>query len=174
MITNSVHAPLACALGLLWALGGCGHQSGPSSASDQSAPADGNDNDGVVEVPAKIAGSTAVGFEPNTPPPWPKGNCITVKPDADVGGRQPDGAVDDGWHVGNMHGENFSAFVAQAGMKTIKVLPIDGRYCLIVDSRVPREWFLSEPCETCVPALTRDKMRGQAKYFRESDQTSKE
>src|SRR3954469_22153516 len=61
-----------------------------------------------LRVPTQVVSSTLVGFFPRTPPPWPEGNCFGLSP-LPVSRRAE--SHDRGWHVANMHHENFEEIV---------------------------------------------------------------
>jgi hypothetical protein len=148
-------------MGLLFVVVGCQDQLEPDATDPNEAIASLNPTDAalVVRVPAKATETTLVGMLSKNPPPWVKGNCIKVSP-------TPELREAERWHVANMHGENFNAFVAKVSIKAIRVLPFEGRYCLIVDPRVPREWFLDVPCDQCVRGPVRDKITSYPQFFR--------
>ena len=91
---------------------------------------------------------TEVMYQHDGPPPWPKGNCFALS-------ENPQSPDVPHFQVANMHAENFGRLVRDLGLETIEIRRIGDRHCLITDSRVPREWFLDRPCETCTPAAIR-------------------
>jgi hypothetical protein len=54
-----------------------------------------------------------------------------------------------GWQLVNMHAENFHEVVKRLGLKSLELGLLTNHGCLVVDSRVPRSWFLSRPCTKC-------------------------
>jgi len=44
-----------------------------------------------------------------------------------------------------MHAENFSEIVRRRNLETVAIVVLDKNNCLIVDARIPREWFRQKP-----------------------------
>jgi hypothetical protein len=110
-------------------------------------------------VPARAGMVTTVAHDLTPPPPWRDGNCFTMHPLPRP--RQIGTNIDLGHHVANMHFENFEEIVKRLGLKRVLV-EFDGRFLLVVDSRIPRDWLLEKPCPSCIFAPTRDALL--AKY----------
>jgi hypothetical protein len=76
-----------------------------------------------------------------------------------------------GLHVLNMYAENFGRIVKQKlWLPIVQVKRVGEQHCLIVDERVPRAWFLEEPCPSCTPPSVMAELRSSqvARYFRRS------
>lgn len=89
---------------------------------------------------------TEVGYVWNSPPPWPEGNCLSLYPTGISSGVS--------YHVVNMHAENFGAIVRKLGLNRVQVriVPVGAsKKLLIIDPRIPREWFLATGCPLCAP-----------------------
>jgi hypothetical protein len=86
---------------------------------------------------------TAMGFHHTNPPPWPRGNHLTLASKTNVDSGLPPGE----WRLLNMHAENYAELIKRRRFKTLEfgLMPDPDRRCFVVDSRVPREWFLAEP-----------------------------
>ena len=56
-----------------------------------------------------------------------------------------------GYHVANMHFENFEEVVRRLGLKMVEVEHIGGCF-LVVDPRVPRRWLRERPWRDATPA----------------------
>jgi hypothetical protein len=106
-----------------------------------------------LEVPARAGMVTMVAFDWKPPPPWRKGNCFTLSPLPQP--RQIGRNIGFGHHVANMHWENFQEIVKRLGLKRVLV-EFDGRFFLVVDSRIPHGWLLKKPCPSCIFTPTRD------------------
>src|SRR5262245_68705 len=112
-------------------------------------------------LPARVAGSTQVGYTSEGPPPWPKGNCFWLSHD-------PRDRAAPQFHVANMHAENFERVVSDLGLETVEVLLVSEGHCLVVDPRIPRAWLRDVPCETCTPPAVRQRLRDRhAGQFRQ-------
>ena len=110
-----------------------------------------------LRVPTQALSVTLVGFDPKTPPPWPVGNCFELSP-LPLSRRR--GRPDiRGYHVANMHHENFAEVVKRLGLDTVEV-EVRGGCFLVVDPRIPRQWLRERPCPTC----TRDPNSFWAKH----------
>ena len=106
-----------------------------------------------LEVPARPQMVTAVGFNRDSPPPWRTGNCFDLSPVPLS--RRTEKNLCPGYHVANMHRENFQEIVKRLGLKRVLV-EFDGQVFLVVDSRIPRDWLREQPCLHCISAPMRD------------------
>jgi hypothetical protein len=102
-----------------------------------------------LRVPTRALSVTLVGFLSKTPPPWPEGNCLALspRPPSRWAGR-PDIR---GYHVANMHYENFEEVVKRLGLDAVAV-EVRGGCFLVVDPRIPRRWLRERPCPSCTRA----------------------
>jgi hypothetical protein len=117
-----------------------------------------------LRVPTQPLCVTAVGFFRRTPPPWPAGNCFELSPLPLSRRAKP--MLAQGYHVANMHYENFEEVVKRLGLKAVEVEYIGGCF-LVVDTRIPRRWRREGPCPTCIPASIRDALlKKHAEKFR--------
>jgi hypothetical protein len=108
------------------------------------------ENDETLTVPVVVAEQTLVGFSHTGPPPWPRGNCLSLMPRK----------------VANMHAENFKEAVKKFQLETVKILPIGDGHCVIVDERIPKQWLLEKPCRLCTPeSLRRELEKSHADRF---------
>jgi len=119
--------------------------------------------------------ATCVGFFHNTPPPWPRGNCLTFEKDAAEFSPEPFTFADGvSWRIVNIHAENFYEITRRLGITAVEAAvfhrdfgdrvhllsrepvqfqttTVDYGDCVITDERIPREWFRSAPCTACFP-----------------------
>jgi hypothetical protein len=112
--------------------------------------------------------STCIAFFRNSEPPWRHGNYLTF--------RFPEPQLRDGkevhasWQVVNMHADNFGEITRRLKLRSVEVRVLhtaylagnkfidathsehpfteDRGYALIVDKRIPRQWFLGETSES--------------------------
>lgn len=96
--------------------------------------------------------TTALGFKYNTPPPWPRGNRLSLTADP-----HPASSAE-WWLILNMHAENFGELSGRLGWETVEVLPVGPRRCLIVDPRVPSEWLLDGPLDVGLTPNPQDEL----------------
>jgi hypothetical protein len=124
-------------------LGGyCTGQSPGTAGSENRHQEDGEMRRVTVDLSAPLWWSvTAMGFLHTNPPPWPRGNHLTLisKTNADSG--LPEGE----WALVNMHAENYAEIIKLRQFKTLEFGLMPDHRCFVVDSRVPQEWFLDEP-----------------------------
>ena len=112
-----------------------------------------------MALPVRSRFTTAVGYNHTGPPPWPSGNCFWLYPD-------PTGQAGPRFHVDNMHAENFERLVRDLGLETVEVLCVSPGHCVVVDPRIPREWFRQAPCNHCVQPPLRDQLQERyAEWF---------
>ncbi len=126
-----------------------------------------------IQYFAKPGMQTSMLYKRNgSPPPWPNGNRVRVLPKVDTEGKMVPPSLyehipakessptskgasrkrfDLGWTVLNMHGENLKEIMKIKGMEMVKVEPLSTNHCLVVDERIPRNWFLTYPY-TSLPA----------------------
>ncbi len=102
-------------------------------------------------IPPIRGTTTLVGYISKRPTPWPRGNCFEMSPWP----RKPGVILGKERHVLNMHAENFEEIVKKLGLKTVEVQNVGG-FFLVVDPRIPREWFKESPCRHCVRAGVAD------------------
>ena len=118
-----------------------------------------------LRVPTQAGSITLVGYFHRTPPPWPTGNCFALSPHP----RRPGQSDSRGYHVTNMHHENFEEVVKRLRLKMVEVEHIGGCF-LVVDPRIPRRWLLEGPCAMCTPSTVADAaLAKHADKFREPD-----
>ncbi len=86
----------------------------------------------VLMLPTDPAWCHLVDYRHDGPPPWPRGNSMWLGANL----FHPRGL----W-VGNMHAENFDAAVGQFKLETVQVRRIGKNGCVIIDPRIPPEWF---------------------------------
>ena len=108
-------------------------------------------------VPARVFMMTLMGFQHRTPGPWPDGNNFSLAPRSGwimcgpIGRFVREYAPNDltggsmGWSVVNMTAENYSEIVRQLKIESVEILILDKHTCLVVDARIPREWFRQLP-----------------------------
>ena len=84
---------------------------------------------------------TAMAFQHTNPPPWPRGNYLGLSSKTNATSGLPPG----GWGLVNMHAENYTEIIRRRHLKTLEFGLVADHRCFVVDSRVPREWFLAEP-----------------------------
>jgi hypothetical protein len=96
-----------------------------------------------LSVPAVVGMSTLVGYSRKSPPPWTSGNCFEL-----TAGAQDRRDPAEGFHVINMHAENFKEIVKLLALKDVEVELVGGQF-LVVDRRITRRWFREKPCPTC-------------------------
>jgi hypothetical protein len=111
--------------------------------------------------------STAVGYRYTNRPPWPEGNCVTLKSKTNGVSGLPAGH----WGLVNMHAENYGQLVKRRGFKSLELGLLADQRCIVVDARVPQEWFLSRPCTKCYSLERRQSLKVQfGEYFRKERQ----
>ena len=117
-----------------------------------------------VQVSVTNTRSTLIGFTRKSPAPWDTGNNLSFhfgKPQ--VPGQNKEEVS---WRVVNMHAENFFEITRRLKISAVEVhvwhtdrlattiqevgqperpLTIDQGYAVVTDSRIPRNWYLSEP-----------------------------
>ena len=95
----------------------------------------------TVELPALSGITTAIGFHYTNPPPWPSGNYLVLSSKTNADSGLPPGE----WRLANMHAENYHEIIKRRDFQTLEFGLMPDHRCFVVDSRVPREWFLTEP-----------------------------
>ena len=106
-----------------------------------------------LEVPARPQMVTAIAFNRDPSPPWRTGNCFDLSPVPLS--RRKERNLAPGYHVANMHSENFKEIVRRLRLKRVLV-EFDGESFLVVDSRIPRDWLRERPCLHCISAPMAD------------------
>jgi len=121
-------------------LGGSGL--GQNSVSSKRQDREGEEMQRVmVDLSALLYTRTLMAFHYTNPPPWPEGNQLALTSKTNANSGLPPG----GWSLVNMHAENFGQIIKRRHFKTLEFGLLPDHRCLVVDSRVPREWFLAEP-----------------------------
>ena len=110
-------------------------------------------------VPARACITTLLFFQHQSPGPWTHGNSFTLAPGPAWTVKGPVGNFlrqhrpvsltggPTGWGVLNMHAENFSEIVRQLKLESVEILLLDDHTCLVIDPRIPREWFCPLPAD---------------------------
>jgi hypothetical protein len=95
----------------------------------------------TVDISALSGTSTLMLFLHTNPPPWPRGNYLQLSSKTNQDSGLPPGE----WKLANMHAENYHEIIKRRDFKTLEFGLMPDYRCFVVDSRVPREWFLAEP-----------------------------
>jgi hypothetical protein len=139
----------------------------------------------MVDLTSNLS-STAMAFGRNgQPPPWQDGNQVSIHKEKPA----PPGGLEtrSSWRIVNIHNENLDEIKRRLGTKTIEMVVVpntrsqgtieetgrpprpiiqESAYALIVDPRIPREWFHFEPKH--VPTtLAREMKEAYPNSFRE-------
>src|SRR4051794_24770211 len=91
----------------------------------------------VLMLPTTGTWTTLVAIRREGPPPWPHGNRLSLCLDPKELGATLD--------VINMRAENFYHITGVLALDAVMVRRIGDCECLIIDSRIPREWFCGLP-----------------------------
>jgi hypothetical protein len=122
--------------------GYCIGQSPATAGSKKPHQEEGEMRRVTVDISALSGSSTLMMFLHKNPPPWPQGNYLELSSKTNADSGLPTGE----WRLANMHAENYAEITKRRHFKTLEfgLMPYHQR-CFVVDSRVPREWFLAEP-----------------------------
>ncbi|HQR06870.1 MAG TPA: hypothetical protein PLN21_08615 [Gemmatales bacterium] len=106
---------------------------------------------------------TDIGYVWNSPPPWPEGNSFSLA--AEPG--DPSKCIN---HVVNMHAENFHDICIKLGLLRVRARilndAIGNTYIIIIDPRIPRNWFLQAPCSHCMGVFGQQLLTDYSEWFR--------
>jgi hypothetical protein len=127
---------------LAWLGGsGLGRAAAPSPSQDR----EGDEMRRVrVDLSSLSSMITARAFHHTNPPPWPKGNHLSLSSKTNAASGLPPGW----WSLVNMHAENYAQIIRRRNFRTLEFGLLPDHRCMVVDSRVPRQWFLVEPLIT--------------------------
>lgn len=135
MLRVTTLLPLVLVLGLSTCLGESNaEQSAAEQAVAGKAHEEATEIEGWLGPPTELdltrpSTSTLIGFNYKTPPPWPRGNHVSV----------------DGHAIANMHTENLGHLRKHLALKTVMVRSYGDTSVLIDDERIGREWLLYNP-----------------------------